>query len=305
MKLKLKKSEYVPVLILLMFFWALMHPLSKMIVSSVSSSLMAFLSTALGSIALFLFLIWQKQEISIDKKDILPLFLIGICGTALSSLFLFIGIDLSNATNASILVNSNPIFVALLAPFILSEKLNKKQLFGVLLAFIGMVLVTTNGLGLNQLIDSSFFLGNIALITSALFITIYTIFGKKYIKKYGGLLATFYTVLAGAIFLLIYTTANGDIVNALNLSIMEWLIVLYIGIVITGFIFAVWYESIKHIGAVRASSFKLLIPVFATITAILLIGESPSLFAISGGVLVILGLALTQKILKIEICSPI
>jgi drug/metabolite transporter (DMT)-like permease len=295
MPLDLKKHQYVPVLVLLMFFWALIHPLSKMIVADVSPALMAFLRNVLGALTLLLIVGLKKTSLKIEKKDMVPMALLGIAGTALASLLMFIGIELSSATNASILINANPIFIALLAPLLIHEKLERKQLAGVLLAFVGMVLVTTNGLGLEQLLQSTFFLGNIALIGGALLLMVYTVYGKHYVKKYGGVVATIYTVAAGAVFLLFYSIFTGDIANMAELSLHEWLVLLYIGAVITGFIYAVWYGSIRHIGAARASSFKLLIPVFATATAIVMLGEAPGIFVIGGGFLVIAGLALTQK----------
>lgn len=295
MPLDLKKEQFVPVLIILMFFWALILPLSKMIVADVSPPLIAFLRNALGALALLVFIVYRKRDMKIEKKDILPLALLGFLGTALASLLMFTGIQLSTATNASILVNTNPIFVALLAPFLIHEKLHRNQLMGIILAFIGMVLVTTNGMGLDELVKSSHFSGNVALIASAMFIMLYTVYGKKYIKKYGGLIATFYTVLAGSIFLLFYNAVTGDLYNIAKISLSEWLIILYIGAIVTGFVYAVWYKSIKFIGAARASSFKLLIPVFATATAIVLLGETPSALVLFGGLFVVAGLALTQK----------
>jgi len=293
----LKKNEFIPVLFILMFFWALMHPFSKMIAGDVSHVLMAFLRNALGTLTL-LGLIWlKKRNLKIHKNDILPLVLLGIFGTALSSLFLFMGIELSTATNASILVNTNPIFIALLAPFLIHEKLKRKQLLGVATAFLGMALVASNGLSIEELINSKFFLGNLLLLASALCITVYTIYGKKFIKKYGGMVATFYTVLSGALFLLIISIITNDIYSIPEISGSEWLIIAYIGIIITGFIYALWYKSINFIGAARASSFKLLIPVFATLVSIILLGEFPSMITVIGGLLVLGGLILNQKIL--------
>jgi len=289
------KKNLVPILVIIMFFWALIHPLSKMVVADVSSALLAFLRLLLGALALFVVLWFRKEEFRVKKEDVLPLFMLGVVGTALASLFMFIGIDLSNATNASILVNINPIFVALLAPLLIHEKLERKQVLGILISFVGMYLVVTNGVALTEIIKTEYFTGNIALIGAAACITAYTIYGKKYIEKYGGLIATFYTLLAGSIFLLVYTFATGDIYNVLNISLNEWLVIGFIGVIITGFVWSIWYGSIKIIGATRASSFKLLIPVFATAAAILMLGESPSVFVISGGLIVVAGLALTQK----------
>lgn len=292
----IKKEQFVPILIILMFFWGLMHPLSKMVVADISPALMAFLRNAFGAATLFTLLFIKKNDFLVEKKDLPGLLLLGLCGTALSSLLLFTGLNLSTATNASILVNTNPIFVALLVPFLIQEKIGIRQLIGILLAFVGMVLVTTNGMPLNQIINSSYFTGNLFLIGSSLCLTFYTIYGKRYVEKYGGSIPAFYTVFVGALFLFSYNVITGEINNLATISPGGWLIVAYVGIVITGFIYAIWYKSIKFIGAARASSFKLLIPVFATISAIVLLGEMPTMHVLLGGGLVVAGLGFSQKI---------
>jgi drug/metabolite transporter (DMT)-like permease len=295
MALDLKKDQYVPALVILMFLWALVIPLSKLIVEDAGAPLLSFLRNALGAIAIFIMIVIRGREVRIDKQDYVPLIVIGIIGTAIASLLMFIGVDLSTATNAAILVNTNPIFVAILAPFLISEHLSRRQFAGILLAFIGIVLVTTNGMGIADFFGSQMFIGNLILVVSGLCIALYTIYGKKYVKRYGGLVATFYTVLAGAIFLLIYNIITGDISRLLFLSLEHWIIIFYIGAIVTGFVYALWYKSIKFIGASRAASFKLLIPVFAAAVSIAFLGETPSGIILFGGFLVVLGLFYTQK----------
>ena len=295
MRFRLGKGQFIPLLIFIMFLWALVMPLSKAIVDNVSPIMLTVLRNVLGAGAIFAFILFKKYKITIEKKDIFPLAIIGAIGTGLGPLLMFIGVSLSTATNASILVNTNPIFVALLAPLLIAETVGKREMIGILVSFIGMLLVTTNGLGISQLIESEFFIGNIALIGAAICIMIYTVYGKKYIEKYGGINATLFTVAAGALFMIIYAFFTNGFQDISKYGTIEWAGILYIGIVVTALVYSLWYKSIKVIGAAKASSFKLLIPVFATATAIMILGENPSITILAGGALVVAGLALMQE----------
>jgi drug/metabolite transporter (DMT)-like permease len=290
----IKKDQFTPILFVLMFFWALLIPLSKMFLGDVSPALLSLLRNGLGAFSLLLLLLLKGKDLSIKLEDVVPISLLGIAGTALASILIFTGIELSSATSASILINTNPIFIALLAPFLISESLGKKQQIGIFLAFIGMVMVIVNGDDIQGMLQSQFLLGNLASIAAALLIGLFTIYGKRYVRRYGGVIATFYAVLAGFLFMFAYTGFTEGFGGIFELNLIQLGVIAYIGVVVTGFIYAIWYKSMKFIGASKAGSFKFLIPVFAAITSVIFLGEGPTIFTIIGGVLVLAGLLLSQ-----------
>ena len=67
------------------------------------------------------------------------------------------------------------------------------------------MIVGQNDLG--SLVTQRYFLGNLILVGGALSISMYTILLKRYVVRYGGLVPTFLSMLAGAAALLVITTA--------------------------------------------------------------------------------------------------
>jgi len=86
--------------------------------------------------------------------------------------------------NASLLTNTMPIFVPILAIIFLSEQINKKEILGILIAFIGVsIIFLLKGISL----ESEYFLGNLFATLSAILLAVYTIISSKNIKKYSPL----------------------------------------------------------------------------------------------------------------------
>jgi drug/metabolite transporter (DMT)-like permease len=292
----MEKKNWIPLLLVIMFFWALMHPLSKMIVGDVPTFLLTSLRFGLGTVTVFAYLILTKKKIKVDKEDIIPLGIIGIIGNGIPTALYFIGLKMTTATNASILLNMSPLLIAILSPLLIGEKLKKMQTFGVVLGFLGMMVVVANGLDFTNILSSEYFYGNLIIVSGTIGIALYTIYGKKYVQKYGGFVASSYGILAAAILMLLASIATGEIGAITTLNSMDWFVIVYLGVLIAGFIYGIWYSSLKVLGPTKASSFKLLIPVYATIVAIILLGEMPNLMTIVGGGLVIVGLYFTHDI---------
>ncbi len=73
------------------------------------------------------------------------------------------------------------------------------------------------------------------------------------------------------------------------------LIILYLGLGTSVIAFLLWNAAIQKIGPVRTSLFGNLIPIFASIEAIWLLGESLSYVHLVSGCLVIVGLVLANS----------
>ena len=138
-----------------------------------------------------------------------PWQLLGLLGVALFSFCLTTGVTMSTASSGSLLTNSQPIFTTLLAPLIIDEKFTPRRLAGALLGLVGVGLIVTGGRLSAELLRQEYFLGNLVLTGGAVAISIYTILLKRFIIRFGGLIPTFLTMLAGSLFLAAAVLATG------------------------------------------------------------------------------------------------
>ena len=233
MKRDRESVQIVAILVMAMFFWGSAYPVSKYIMCTIHPSFMAFIRHSMGFLPLIPFFIVEKRKLTIPiyVRDILAMCGIGIFGIAGFALFLFYGVNLSSAATGSTLANTQPIFAVILSPLILREKLTSRQIFGTVIGLIGMVLVTTGGNFSSLDIGECYLTGNLLLICASVSMTLYNITLKRYIRTYGGMIPTFFTMLSGSIVLCIYTLSITDWhtqINGIN-GVSDILLIVYLG----------------------------------------------------------------------------
>jgi len=285
-------------MILVMIVWATFYPIIKYVVVDMDPLVLSFYRYFLGFIPLTPFFIAElrKQAIKPDPLDILSISLLGFIGITLFSVGLFYGIKLSTAINGALLTNTQPIFTAILGPVLIAEALSKKKIMGVLVGIAGMVLVITNGNFTTFAMEGTAVYGNLLLIGASLVLSIYSMLIKKYALKYGPIIPTWISMLSGTFFIFIINISRGQSpTQLLNLPILSILLVLYLGIIGTSLTYLIFNRALIHMPVTTATSYKLLIPVFGLIFAVIFLGEQPGTATITGIFVVVSSVYIIQK----------
>ena len=144
----------------------------------------------------YLFSLYLKQSIIVDKKNIIESLFSGVLfhGLYLGGVFFSISIGMPTGI-AALIVTLQPVLTNILSGPILNEKITSKQWTGVFLGFIGAVLV----LGLDIGTDIPL-LGLTATIVALLSITASTLWQKKLSKNLPLSVNNFYQALGGCLF---------------------------------------------------------------------------------------------------------
>ena len=299
MKKDHESVQILSVLVMAMFFWGSAYPVSKYIMCSIHPSFMAFLRHSMGFLPLIPFFIVEKRKLTvpISIRDIIAMSGIGIFGIAGFALFLFYGVNLSSAATGSTLANTQPIFAVILSPLILKEKLTRRHIFGTALGLIGMILVTTGGKFSALDIGESYITGNLLLICAALSMTLYNITLKRYIRTYGGMIPTFFTMLSGSVVLFAYTLTITDWHTQISGigGFSDMLLILYLGLFATALPFFLFNYALKYVDVIRAAGFKFLIPVTGVTLSVIFIHERPCPWTVTGIAIVVFSVIILQR----------
>lgn len=208
--------------------------------------------------------------------------LCGFFGIALYNALLNTGELTVAAGAASFIVNTLPIFTAVLATIFLGERFNRWGWAGSLFSLAGIGLIASGqpgGLALGA--GASLVLG--AAMCSAL----YFVLQRRLIPVYGPLACTAYTLLAGAVLLSPWLPGA---LHALSTASHEtWFAVLELGIFPAALGYATWTIALGHFGAARASNFLYLTPAVAMLLSIGMTSERPGLSTLIGGLMAIGG----------------
>ena len=293
-----KTRFWPPVMIIIMIVWATFYPIIKYVVVDMDPLVLSFYRYFLGFIPLTPFFIsdLKKQTMKPAAGDILSMSILGFVGITLFSVGLFYGIKLSTAINGALLTNTQPIFTAILGPVLIAEALSKKKILGVLVGITGMVLVITNGNFTTFVMEGTAVYGNLLLMGASLVLSIYSMLIKKYALKYGSIIPTWISMLSGTLFIFIInifrSQSPAQLIALPKLSIA---LVLYLGIIGTSLTYLIFNKALIHMSVTTATSYKLLIPVFGLVFAVIFLGEQPGITTIIGIFVVVASVYIIQK----------
>lgn len=180
------------------FLWASAFPVIKIALNDFKAEHLSALRLIIAAILLCILGIIKKIPLP-QIKDIPFILLLGFCGFTVYHTALSIGEYYVSAGVASLIVSTTPIFSALLATYFLKERFSKLAWLGSLVAFLGVALISLgNGEKLNV-----FIIGIVLVLLASFGESVYFAFQKKYLDKYGFIPLTIYTIIAGALFMVI------------------------------------------------------------------------------------------------------
>lgn len=262
--------------------WGSAFPGIRVALTAYSPEHLSLLRLLVGSF--FLIIVAYFLKIRLPEIKALPIILLfGFLGFSVYHVALNYGEQTISAGVASLLVSTSPIFTALFAFVFYREQIGIKGWIGALIAFTGVAVISLNG----SIGNFSFHTGVIIILIALLSESIYFVFQNSYLKKYGVIPFTMYTIWAGTFFMLLF--APGLRQEVIHAPIDITLAVIYLGIFPTVIpYFALAYITSKT-GASEATSSLYLTPVFAFLIAWAWLGELPTSFAIIGGMITLLG----------------
>ena len=250
-----------------------------------TSKEIAVLRGVIGSIFLLGVMLFSKEKTSFSAiKKNLPILVLSGLGVGANWIFLFEAYKYTTVSIATLSYYCAPIFVTIMAPIILKEKISLIKFLCVCTAMVGMLcIVGTNkgsiGEGYNH------FLGIIYGLTAAVGYAS-VILMNKFIKGLKGVETTVTQLVFASILLLPYVmvTSGFDFSKMTGIS---WGYMIFLGIVHTGFAYALYFSSLKELKGQTIAVLSYIDPITAVLISALFLGEQLTMFQIIGGALIL------------------
>jgi len=276
--------------LLYVFISTMMFSTMEVVLKLAANHLDAFQLTlvrfAIGGLFLLPFAIIEirRNHTVISLKDFLYLSAMGILCICISMVIFQIGVEHSKASSAAVIFCINPMFTLLFAHFITDEKLNRKKVLSLVFGLLGIVFMANPF----QMEQGNTVLGLLGIIGAALTFGLYSAMGKRTIARIRGITQTCITFLVGTIVMAVFTVISGRPIVA-GITTDNILMVLYVGVMITGCGYIFYFKAMEASDAATASIVFFLKPVVAPVIAVIALREAIHLNGIIGIVLILVG----------------
>jgi drug/metabolite transporter (DMT)-like permease len=283
----------IALLTLTMVIWGSSYVITKVSLNAVPPISFALIRMSVASV-LLLILVQVRGGISKMQRPVpwMTIALMGLTGTCLYYICFNMALSYTSASNAAIIQSFIPIVTALLAFIFLKETLPVKHLFGMGISTVGVLLIIfLSGPGGKA---KNLFLGNMLMLSTVLFWSIYTILAKR-LANIDPVAVTAYSIAFGTLLLIPATVFELYSRPLPAISAKSWLSAIYLGSVSSAACLLLYNRSLKHLDASQTAGFLNLMPVIGVMTAVLFLGEKLTLWQIGGGALVLAGVLISLR----------
>ena len=253
-------------------------------------------SLVAGLVLLGFNLLWGNS-LRIRKEDLPKFVFLSFCEPFIYFVCETYGIKLTESpTYSALVIATAPVFSVMAGILLFKEKINGINILGIIICLAGLFLVTHEATSVGE----HFSAGVLMLFVAVLSEVGYASVTKSLSKRYKPTVIVQYQFLIGAVILfpLMGTLGMKRYDASLYLSWTVWKPLLCLSVLCSGIAFTLWASTIKNLGVARASIFLAIIPVVTALIGAVLGTELLSLFQWTGIGISIMGLVLTQYVLK-------
>ena len=276
-------------LLLLAFIWGWSFLLIKVIVESVPPTFLAWGRILLGLVVMLAFLRSTGERFP-ERRAWGHLAVLGVAMSVMPFTLIAWGEEHITSALTSVLNACTPLFTAAFAAWLLDERLRRPQLGGLAIAFAGVAVLA--GVGGGDLAGSSL-LGTLAVVAGAAGYGFGFAYAHRFVRQLTPMQLSAGQLTAGCVLLLPVAGANLA-AGRVHFAWLGLLCLALLGTVGTGYAYLLNYRTLQEEGATTASLVTYLIPIVGVAAGVLVLDEPFSYRLVLGGLIVVLGIALTQ-----------
>lgn len=294
-------------LIFINVLWGSTYAVTKVALQELSPTLLGALRVGIGTLLLWLiqFGLARGNRSDANKSgfervptsDKLRIGGLGVLGVGLAYIFDYFGINLSTATDASLMIIGEVIFTSLLAVWLTNERMGRWKTAGIALGAIGVAVLVfghvTDQAGATQS-GIARMIGDLLILCALLCQATYTVLGTGLARKYQPFTVLTYAYTGSLLIWIpigIWHVATGRI--PATLSFAAWFGVIYLAVIASIFCYFVWFTVSRQFGASMSAISLFAQPLVGALIGLTLLHEPVTGSLLLGGGMIFVALYLT------------
>ncbi len=287
-----------PVLALIIanIIWGAASPIFKLSLENIPPFTLGFIRFFFAGLIFlpFGFMKWQ----SISWRQLGTILVGAFFATTVNIGFYFLALPKTASINAPVIGSSQPLFLYILAIILLKEKPHKRVLWGILIAFTGVLIIIFSPLLLDGEISLSSketaMIGNLYLLIATSGALLNALIFKNILKVVNHIQVTTITFFSAALtfFFLMLPEQTGWTFNQLDQR--GWLGIIFGVFFSSAVAYSLFNYGMSKIDAQEVGIFSYIDPIIAVLLAIPLLNEYPTIFFFVGSVLVFGGIIIAE-----------
>ncbi|GCE08983.1 membrane protein [Dictyobacter aurantiacus] len=262
--------------------------LGKIAATDMQPLLVAFLDLFVGGILLAIILLVVKVPLwsRLQRKDWINVCLLAIVGTALPLVCIITGLAQTSAIKGGFLLQTQGLVTVVCAIIFLRERMAWRHFGGIICLLLGSLLVIIKNLDIS--LWEAFNRGDLLIILGAAGLGYGMIPAKKLSGRIHSLPLNVWRLLLGSLILLPFLFILPHTFMFTITPTLLWVLIAYI---ITNFCigYITLQEGLRFLKAWESAAMMQTIPIFSTISAMLLLHDTISWLQIVGGVIILVG----------------
>ena len=244
------------------------------------------------AVALLVLLPFTWREVRagwpVVRRSLPVLVALGVLGVGNFNTLVYLGLQETTATSAALLNSACPAFILIVGPLLGAARPGARQVAGILTSLLGVLAIVARG-DPQALLGLTFHRGDALVLAAVLSWAFYTVLLPRRPAGLPAMALLTVLVAVGVAWIAPWYALELARGARLRADAVTLGTLAYVGVMASVAAYAAWNQGVARLGVTRSGAFLHLLPAFASLLAVLLLGEAFRWYHAAGIALVLLG----------------
>jgi len=290
---------------LMILSWTINFIAGKVALRHIPVFALAVLRLELATLIMTAIFFLAPRRTKFERRDFGVFAVLGFFGVVVNQCCFSIGLNYTTVGHSAIIVALSPIVILLLARVARIETITHWKAVGMAICFIGAtVLASDKRIGS---FSPATMKGDLITFAGTTGFSLYSVLGKKVVRKYDTVTMNFFNFLTAGIILFPFAVYQSLHLDWAAVGWVGWAGMGYMALFSSVIGYLIFYWALRHMEASRLATIGYIQPVLAVILGVVLLGERITAHFLTGAALVLTGVYIAERGMRgenVATCAP-